>query len=212
MGLLRSGGNRWTAFNWENGASNAGKDFKFQNDDNLSDSLTPGSAVLSTSRPRSPYHALPIVTVPIVDYVAYDKNAGGDVRVTPDYLVTRFKENMPTKQAPFSRSAGCRTDPYVYQDEFVSWAKDAAAGAQVAFSLDNEPDSWSSTHPEVHPNKVTYDELVSRNIDLRLAIKNVWPEAKVFGFVSFGWSGYTSLQGAPDPTRRATSSTTTWTR
>src|SRR5450432_147375 len=30
--LLRAGGNRYTAYNWENNASNAGADFKFQND------------------------------------------------------------------------------------------------------------------------------------------------------------------------------------
>jgi hypothetical protein len=197
MGLLRAGGNRWTAFNWENGASNAGKDFKFQNDDNLSNSLVPGSAVLSTLQTSIANHAVPLLTVPIVNYVAADKNAGGDVRTTPDYLATRFKENMPTKLAPFSREPDAN-DAYVYQDEFVSWAKNAAAGSEVSFSLDNEPDLWSSTHPEVHPEKVRYDELVSRDIDFALAIKNVWPEAKVFGFVSFGWSGYVSLQGAPD--------------
>jgi hypothetical protein len=90
------------------------------------------------------------------------------------------------------------SDANVYQDEFVSWAKGIAGGGPVMFSLDNEPDLWVSTHPEVHPEKATYDELVSRNIDFALAIKNVWPEAKVFGFVSYGWSGYTTLQGAPD--------------
>jgi hypothetical protein len=132
-----------------------------------------------------------------VNYVAYDKGADGDVRLTPDYLVTRFRENMPTKQAPFSAMPD-PNDNYVYEDEFVRWVKTTAAGSSVAFSLDNEPDLWSSTHPEVHPNKVTYDELVSRNIDFALAIKNVWPEVKVFGFVSFGWAGYTTLQGAPD--------------
>ena len=30
--LLRSGGNRLTAYNWENNASNAGSDWYFQND------------------------------------------------------------------------------------------------------------------------------------------------------------------------------------
>ena len=27
--------------------------------------------------------------------------------------------------------------------------------------LDNEPDLWSSTHAEVHPSKVTYDEMIT---------------------------------------------------
>src|SRR5690242_13588733 len=31
--FTRLGGNRWTAYNWENNASNAGNDYLFQNDD-----------------------------------------------------------------------------------------------------------------------------------------------------------------------------------
>ena len=31
--IVRSGGNRLTAFNWENNASNAGSDYQFENDD-----------------------------------------------------------------------------------------------------------------------------------------------------------------------------------
>src|SRR5688500_10004393 len=32
VGSLRAGGNRYTAYNWENNASNAGNDYMFQND------------------------------------------------------------------------------------------------------------------------------------------------------------------------------------
>ena len=45
---LRMGGNRWTAYNWENNASNAGSDWCFQNDGLLSSSDTPGEAVKPT--------------------------------------------------------------------------------------------------------------------------------------------------------------------
>src|SRR5689334_22923437 len=44
-GLLRLGGNRWTAYNWRNNDSNAGSDYNFQNDGYLSDSTEPGAAV-----------------------------------------------------------------------------------------------------------------------------------------------------------------------
>ena len=36
--LVRLGGNRWTAYNWENNASNAGSDWCHQNDGYLSSS------------------------------------------------------------------------------------------------------------------------------------------------------------------------------
>src|SRR4051794_15362226 len=42
----RVGGNRWTAYNWVNNASNAGSDFIFQNDDYLGGGNTPGGAVI----------------------------------------------------------------------------------------------------------------------------------------------------------------------
>jgi hypothetical protein len=41
----RQGGNRWTAYNWENNASNAGSDWYYQNDNYLGGGSTPGGAV-----------------------------------------------------------------------------------------------------------------------------------------------------------------------
>src|SRR5687768_11051380 len=46
--FTRLGGNRWTAYNWENNASNAGSDFQFQNDGFLGGGNTPGGAVSPT--------------------------------------------------------------------------------------------------------------------------------------------------------------------
>ena len=54
----------------------------------------------------------------------------------------------------------------VYQDEFVNWVKTNYAYGQtdrnrrIYFQLDNEPDIWAETHPEVHPDKLTYAELL----------------------------------------------------
>src|SRR5262245_18372328 len=43
--LDRLGGNRWSAYNWETNDSNAGKDYKYQNDNFLTSSSVPGAAV-----------------------------------------------------------------------------------------------------------------------------------------------------------------------
>src|SRR5882757_4013852 len=40
--LVRQGGNRMTAYNWETNASNAGSDYRHQNDGYLSESAEPG--------------------------------------------------------------------------------------------------------------------------------------------------------------------------
>ena len=89
----------------------------------------------------------------------------------------------------------------MYQDEFVNWVKTGFSDGPVLFDLDNEPDIWATTHPEVHPVPVTYAELVERNGRFAGAIKDTWPEAKVLGFVSYGWDGFTNLQSAPDATQ-----------
>ena len=39
LNLDRAGGNRWTAYNWETNASNAGSDYLYENDDYLSPAL-----------------------------------------------------------------------------------------------------------------------------------------------------------------------------
>ena len=195
---LRLGGNRWTAYNWENNDSNAGSDYCFQNDDFLSSSLTPGAAVKPTVDEATAAGDTAIVTVPIVDYVAADRNGGCDVRNSgANYLQTRFKQNEPTKGSAFTLTPST-SDAYVYQDEFVNWLKATEPSANVIFQLDNEPDLWSSTHAEVHPNPVTYAEIVQRDSTYSKAIKSVWPTAPVIGPVNYGFLGLVNLQNAPD--------------
>jgi hypothetical protein len=81
----------------------------------------------------------------------------------------------------------------VYEDEFVNYMKVnyGSGGAPVFFSLDNEPNYWPGTHPELWPHTgtpgcgtsgtVTFDDVVSRNTTFATAIKAAWSEAKVFG-------------------------------
>jgi len=195
----RMGGNRLSAFNWENNASNAGKDYQFQNDNYLSSSDAPGDAVRFLVDDAWANGAGAVVTVPIGDYVSADKTPPGDVRGDggTDYLGKRFKRNVAAKNAPFSDPPN-QSDDSVFQDEFVAWATGCAGNVPLAFCLDNEPDLWKETHPEIHPLAVRYDELTERTVRFATAIKAVWPAAPILGFVSYGWNGYTTLQSAPD--------------
>src|SRR5438270_546674 len=68
----RLGGNRWTAYNWENNASNAGTDFRNQNDGFLGGGDVPGEAVRSGVAQAHAHAASMIVTVPMAGYVAAD--------------------------------------------------------------------------------------------------------------------------------------------
>jgi hypothetical protein len=195
----RLGGNRLSAYNWENNASNAGKDYHYQNDGYLSTSNAAGDAVRFVMDDAWAMGGGTVVTVPIGDYVSADKSPGGDVRgdAGTSYLASRFRKNVAAKGAAFSDPPD-PTDGFVYQDEFVAWAKGCAGNVPLFFCLDNEPDLWKETHAEIHPDAVTYAELCKRTVDFASAIKAVWPAAPILGFVSYGWNGYTSLQNAPD--------------
>ncbi|HZZ43293.1 MAG TPA: glycoside hydrolase family 44 protein [Tepidisphaeraceae bacterium] len=212
----RLGGNRWTAYNWENNASNAGSDYIYQNDNYLVDTASaanqakPGYAVLPTLQSAAAGNRATILTIPMAGYVAADKNEDGDVHYlngnpntpNPNYLSTRFKIMEPAKGSAFSLTPNT-TDNYVYADEFVNWVNhNTTANQQVLYSLDNEPDLWDSTHSEIHPSATTYAELSTKSIQYATAIKNVSPNAIVLGAVNYGWEGYRNLQEAPDANGR----------
>lgn len=132
--FTRLGGNRWTAYNWENNASNAGSDYIFQNDNYLvsgpaytSLQNTPGGAVIPTLAQASTRNAGVLLTLPMTDYVSADKLGNGDVRNSgANYLSTRFKQNTYRKGSAFANSPDT-SDTAVYQDEFVNWESTPAA-------------------------------------------------------------------------------------
>ena len=209
LGLIRQGGNRMTAYNWENNASNAGSDYMHQNDDYLEyaldvDGSIPGEVARFQAQQALDAGADALLTVQICGHVAADKNGGGDVNQTPNFLDTRFHPTIAAKGAPFSDPPDT-SDHAVYQDEFVAFLKsrlpDAFTGddARILFSLDNEPDLWADTHARIHPDPVGYAELAQKNAEFATAVKAVAPNATIAGFVSYGFNGYVTLQNAPDP-------------
>jgi len=207
----RMGGNRISAYNWTNNASNAGNDWHFQSDDylvsgpaykNLAD--VPGGACIPSIQISAEKNAALILTIPMAGYVSAHRTPTiSDVRQVPDYLKTEFRPVQPKKNAPFTLTPDPNS-PIVYQDEFVNWVKTKYPYAEadpmhpIWFDLDNEPDIWASTHAEVHPQPVTYAELVSKSTDYAKAIKDVMPGTLIFGPVNYGWHGYQTLQDAPD--------------
>jgi hypothetical protein len=202
--LARLGGNRWTAYNWETNASNAGSDYHNQNDAYLGGGDVPGEAVRPYVAAAHAAGASMLVTVPIAGYVSADKGPGGDVNQTPDWLSTRFFPSQPAKRRPFSYPPDVE-DGLVYQDEFVAWLESVFPYARsdprrtLFYCLDNEPDLWTVTHSRIRPGgPVSYAEMIDRTIAFAAAIKAVAPSALVFGPVSYGWQGFVSLQDAPD--------------
>ena len=73
----------------------------------------------------------------------------------------------------------------------------AANGGVKFYSLDNEVMLWNSTHHDVHPIPLSYDDTWTETHDYATAIKQQEPDALVTGPVTWGYSDlFTSAQDA----------------
>ena len=216
--LSRVGGNRWTAYNWENNASNAGNDASYSNDGWLGGGDTPGEAVRTRVAASRAAGAGILITVPMIGYVAKDKsnvNVGASEDSLAARLATHFVKSVPKKGAAFAYPPSTGDDA-VYQDEFIWWLNQQFPGAAtdpttpLFVSLDNEPDIWYSTHEEIRSkvngrdNLTGYDELVQLTIAYASAIKSQMPGVQVFGPALATWNGDVNLyhNSSPDPAGR----------
>jgi hypothetical protein len=211
--LDRDGGNRWTAYNWETNASNAGSDFLYENDSFLSSSSTPAEAVRGFIAQDQNNGLASLVTVQMQGLVSADES--GPVSTTNPPDLSRFKTVVDKKSTvsatPFTVTPPT-SDANVYMDEFV-WALNqklpgifgAGAAHPTFINLDNEPELWNSTHLEIQgPNPVTSDNYITKTINLTKAIKDQFPNTIIFGPVHYGFEGIYSWQGELNATPNGT--------
>ncbi len=202
--LDRDGGNRWTAYNWETNASNAGSDYLYENDNYLSSSTVPAEATRSFVAGDQGRGMASLITVQLQGLVSADES--GPVSVTNPPDMTRFKTVVDKKSTissvPFTTSPDT-SDAYVYMDEFL-WAMDqklpgifgASPALPTFVSLDNEPELWNSTHLEVQGSApVTSDNYIAKTITLTKALKDQFPNLIIFGPVHYGFQGIYNWQG-----------------
>jgi hypothetical protein len=201
----RAGGNRWTAYNWETNASNAGSDYFYQNDNYLSSSNVPAEAVRSFIAGDQGAGLASLVSFQMQGYVSADE-AGPVAQPFPN--LSRFKqviEKKSTKDGSAFTLNPPAGDAYVYMDEFA-WALDQKFPGQGIFgtspahptfiSLDNEPDLWNFTHEEVQGStNISSDNLVTKTVTLTRALKDQFPNLVIFGPVNYGFEGIYNWQG-----------------
>lgn len=197
--MVRFGGNRTTGYNWENNASNAGSDWHHSSDNNVpynivgTEADVPGSSAATFINSCLNNNKTPLFTIPMCYSVAADKK--GDVA---EGDATRWVKNIARKNTPFQLVPDLE-DGCVYADELVNFITHTAGGnGKVMYSLDNEPDLWHSTHPRICPEHIKCVDFLDRTIEFASAIKDVDPGAQIFGFVSFGYSGFNTFSSAPD--------------
>ncbi len=231
LGSRRLGGNRLSNYNWENNGSNSGADCdpscKNENDTWLiyrfpqADQAVPGILPLRFHQDSRAMDAYSIVQLQAAGYVAADLN--DQPRPVPPAPSSRWKEVRPAKGGPFSLVPD-PNDPYVYMDEqvnmLVSTLGTATQGGINAYSIDNEPGLWISSHPRlrglnydggadvsnaddnnvpaVKAAKATCTEVAEKGIATARAVKAVDPSAEVYGPEFWGFLGYYNLQNAVD--------------
>ena len=203
--VRRMGGNRQTGYNWENNASNAGNDYEHQSDEwpctamGYKDCGVPGAQFIDFAHENKTLGAETLATLPIVDYVAADKNK--KVVEAEKAPSARWVKSIAKKPGALSLTPNL-DDKVVYQDEFVNLLVKklgkAADGGIKFYSLDNEPALWPSTHPRIHPDRPRYDEMVKRTEAVASEVVRIDPTAMNLGAVAFGWSEFMSLSDAPD--------------
>lgn len=184
----RQGGNRYTGYNWETNWSNAGEDWINSSDTNIGDvSNGAGYAARQLSKECNQYNIpYKITTLQMAGYVAADK-LGEVTSAAPSdrWLTVKNRKDGELLLEPDL------TDDAVYMDEYVNYLVKTLGDSTTStgiqgYSLDNEPFLWNDTHPYNHPEECTADELIEKSIELAKVVKEIDPNAEVYGPALWG--------------------------
>lgn len=190
VNAARQGGNRYTGYNWETNWSNAGEDWHNSSDTNIGDdkngpAYAPQMLSKSCAAHNVPYK---MTTLQMAGYVAADKS--GSVSASEAAPSSRWNEVKFRKDSDLSLTPDL-DDGVVYMDEYVNYIVNKLGDSTTStgiqgYSLDNEPALWDDTHPYLHGESVSNNELVSKSIELSRVVKQIDPNAEVFGPAFWG--------------------------
>jgi hypothetical protein len=197
----RWGGNAMSRYNWEHGSAlNTGSDWYFENVDHTRKGGVVHAAFLRANREHGVQSAL---TVPMIGWVAKDTSSYsfpvtlfGPQRAIDPYKKDagdgHGKDGKPIAPGPPTRTSVASTPDSIRRWVEQIRAEDRKLGTRSVhmYILDNEPMLWNSTHRDVHPEPVTYDELLDRTIKYGSAVRAADPDAVIAGPALWGWSAY----------------------
>ncbi|PKN93178.1 MAG: hypothetical protein CVU44_12175 [Chloroflexi bacterium HGW-Chloroflexi-6] len=208
--VRRWGGNSTTRYNWQLDIHNTGSDWYYENipEENAHPELLPnGSAADRFVEQDRRTNTETLLTVPLIGWTpkarkeSHPYDCGFKVSLygaqdsvdewDTDCGNGELGGNPLTGNDPHDTSVEI-TPAFVssWVNHLVTKYGAAANGGVMFYNLDNEPMLWNSTHRDVHPDPVTYDEIRDRTWAYAAAIKAADPTAKTLGPVVWGWCAY----------------------
>jgi hypothetical protein len=196
----RWGGNHTSRYNWRLGnAWNTGADWFFRNVNYTGDPAFSWRDFLRAERRHGVGTAL---VMPMLGWVSKDTSSvafpvsvfGPQHAVDPykgeagDGLSEGGRELVTSPERTSVRSTPADVEEWVR--EIRKLDKELGGRSVQLYLLDNEPELWNSTHRDVHPEPVSYDELLERTIAYASAIRRADPGATIGGPSAWGWPAY----------------------
>ena len=213
--VRRWGGNSVTRYNWETDTHNTASDWFFTNyasDVPNPAALPDGSSADTFVDEIRAAGGEALITVPLIGWTPIDRTRRWG------FSVTKYGAQQQTECSATGYASWCNPDAgngvkpngsYVTVNDPADTSKPigpdfvtrwmahlagrvgtAAAGGVRLWALDNEPFLWNSTHHDVHPAGVGYDEIWAKTTSIAGAMKARDPAAKILGPADWGWCAY----------------------
>jgi hypothetical protein len=194
----RWGGNHTSRYNYQLGeAWNAGTDWFFKN---LTYTGRPGYTWETFLESNAQHGAQSIFVLPMMGWVAKDTSSASypahDYPEQQNFESPGGNGNGRSKDGKFlpppPQTMTSRPAPPEFIAKWVSAIaeKSKKLNTKALYILDNEPNLWDSTHHDVHPDPIGYDELWERTRDYASAVKKADPTATIAGPAEWGWTNY----------------------
>ena len=220
----RWGGNSTTRYSWQDDIANHASDWFFYNIESQPDpgTLPDGSTADLFVDATKAAGGETVLTVPIIGWTPTDRvrrwgfsvakygaQQQTECTVTgyPSWCQPDAGNGLHPDASPITGNDPHDTSREIGPDFVTGWMQHlegrvgaAGSGGVRFFALDNEPDLWNSTHRDVHPAPLSYDEIWQRTVDYASAIKAQDTDALVLGPVPWGWCAYfwSALDGCGD--------------
>lgn len=194
----RWGGNAVTRYSWESDIQNRAFDWYFedipntvQNTSALPFNSSSDLFVTSTLNAK----ALPVLTIPTIGWAPQlerNRRCGFSVakygaQQSSDQG-TDCGNGMKTDGSAITGNDPTDTSRKVGPDNAVAWLDHlanvfgkSAVSDDMLYILDNEPNYWSGTHRDVHPEELKYDELWNYTVAYGEALTTAYPGVKLMG-------------------------------